>query len=89
MYDLSSGRLAGRGCMSLPYGRTSGQAEFEGLLAGLAAAHEAGVRNLAVQVTPEWFVACRHPQHPHPCLLTLCAFFPRVAAVRHTTTQAE
>ncbi|WIA29900.1 hypothetical protein OEZ86_012369 [Tetradesmus obliquus] len=49
LFDLASGRLAGRGCMSLRYRQTSGQAEFEGLLAGLAAARDARVACLAVQ----------------------------------------
>jgi hypothetical protein len=50
LFDLTSGRLAGRGCMSLRYRQSAGQAEFEGLLAGLAAARDAGVASLAVQV---------------------------------------
>ncbi|KAF8066161.1 hypothetical protein HT031_002483 [Scenedesmus sp. PABB004] len=49
LFDLTTGRLVGRGCMSLPYGQTAGRAEFEGLLAGLEAAQAAGVRHLAVQ----------------------------------------
>jgi hypothetical protein len=36
--------------MSLPYGVNAGQAELEGLVAGLEAAVQAGVRHLAVQV---------------------------------------
>jgi len=50
LFDLTTGRLALRGCMSLPYGATVGTAEFEGLLAGLQAAYDLGIRNLAVQV---------------------------------------
>jgi hypothetical protein len=50
LFDLTSGRLAARGCMSLRYRQSAGQAEFEGLLAGLAAAKEARVTSLAVQV---------------------------------------
>jgi hypothetical protein len=50
LFDLASGRLAARGCMSLRYRHTAGQAEFEGLLAGLRAALEARVASLAVQV---------------------------------------
>lgn len=57
LFDLASGRLAGRGCMSLRYRQTSGQAEFEGLLAGLAAARDARVACLAVQVGARRVVA--------------------------------
>lgn len=54
LYDLTSGRLALRGCMSLPYGYTGAGAEYMGLLAGMTAALRAGVRCLAVQVSCEW-----------------------------------
>jgi hypothetical protein len=37
--------------MSLPYGYTVSSAEYEGLLAGLQAAYDAGVRSLAIQVS--------------------------------------
>lgn len=50
LYDLTTHRLSLRGCMSLPYGYAVGSAEFEGLLAGLQAAYDAGVRHLAIQV---------------------------------------
>lgn len=50
LFDLASGVLLQRGCMSLPYGVNAGQAELEGLVAGLEAAVQAGVRHLAVQV---------------------------------------
>lgn len=50
LFDLASGRLAARGCMSLRYRQTASQAEFEGLLAGLRAALDARVASLAVQV---------------------------------------
>eukprot|EP00879_Flechtneria_rotunda_P010815 GHRR01011302.1.p1 GENE.GHRR01011302.1~~GHRR01011302.1.p1 ORF type:complete len:615 (+),score=222.39 GHRR01011302.1:450-2294(+) len=49
VFDLTSGQLLARGCMSLPYGQSASRAEFEGLLAGLKAALAAGVRHLAVQ----------------------------------------
>jgi hypothetical protein len=50
LFDLTTSRLALRGCMSLPYGYNVSSAEYEGLLAGLQAAYDAGVRSLSIQV---------------------------------------
>jgi ribonuclease HI len=55
LFDLTSGKMVARGCMSLPYGSSAGRAEFEGLNAGLQAALDAGIGSLAVQVhAMEW-----------------------------------
>eukprot|EP00775_Hariotina_reticulata_P004362 gene4362-4615_t len=49
LFDLTSGKMVGRGCMTLPYGCSAGRAECEGLIAGLQAAQDAGISSLAVQ----------------------------------------
>jgi hypothetical protein len=48
LFDLTSERLAGRGCMSLCYRQSAGQAEFEGLLAGLWSGKEAACTCISV-----------------------------------------
>ena len=67
--------------MSLPYGYNMSAAEFEGLLAGLSAAHDMGVRSLAVQVGREVYglrglgLAVYTLAHSVPCVLCVLPSF--------------
>jgi hypothetical protein len=58
LYDTMRGAAVARGCLSMPYGATAAEAEFQGALEGIQAALKRGIRSLAIQVGWGWGCGC-------------------------------
>lgn len=58
LFDLYKHKLIAKGCRTLPYGNLAVVTEFHGLLAGLDAAKQLGIKRLAIAVSVYLSISC-------------------------------